>query len=183
MIPAHRISVPILAVLLLVLPASLLRADSKEKIDSGAEVALARLLEHAPQAGPLLDQAVAVLVFPDVVEMGFGVGGEFGQGAMLLDGEPRTYHVIAGVSFGLDLSTQYKSEILLFMSEEALRQFNAGSRWQVGVDGAVTVAKAEMLADLDSLGAEEDVIGFIFSNNGLISNLSLDGAKISRIAK
>ena len=27
------------------------------------------------------------------------------------------------------------------------------------------------------------VVGFIFSNNGLISNLSLDGAKISRIAK
>jgi lipid-binding SYLF domain-containing protein len=183
MIAALRTPALMLTALLLALPAPRLLADSKEKIDSGSEVALSRLREHAPEAGPLLDRAVAVLVFPDVVEMGFGVGGEFGQGAMLLDGEPRTYHVIAGVSFGLDLSVEYKSEVLLFMTDDALRQFNASSRWQVGVDGAVKVARADALAGADTLDDDHDVIGFIFTNNGLVSNLSLDGAKISRIAK
>ena len=71
-----------LVVPLLVLAAPSLYADSKEKIDSGASQALQRLRAHSPHSDTLLDQAVAVLVFPDVVKMGFGVGGEYGEGVL-----------------------------------------------------------------------------------------------------
>lgn len=168
---------------LLALFAPSVYADSKEKIDAGVSQALERLRGHAPVAGELLEQAVAVLVFPDVVKMGFGVGGEYGEGALLVDGQTQAYYVIAGVSFGLEAGAEYKSEVLLFMTEEALRKFRNSSSWQVGVDGAVVLAKEGAEGAVDTLNTRDAVRGYIFSNRGLIFNLSLDGAKITRIAR
>ncbi len=172
-----------LALPLLLLAAPSLYADSKEKIDSGASQALQRLRAHSPSAGALLDEAVAVLVFPDVVKMGFGVGGEYGEGVLLVKDEAQAYYVIAGVSFGLEAGVEYKSEVLLFMTEDALRQFRNSSGWQVGVDGAVAIPDSGAERSFDSMTARASVIGLIFSNRGLIFNLSLDGAKITRIAR
>lgn len=169
--------------LLLALAAPALWADSKEKIDSGAADALVKLRAHSEVAGELVDKAVAVLVFPDVVKMGFGVGGEYGEGVLLKDGEAQAYYVIAGVSFGLDLGVEYKSEVLLFMTEEAVRKFRNSSGWRVGVDGAVAILDLGAEKRVDTLNTSEPVVGIIFSNRGLIFNLSLDGAKITRIAR
>ena len=55
----------------------------------GSVAALEDLRKHSAKAGELLDQAAGVLVFPDVVKMGFGVGGEFGEG-VLIDLAPLT---------------------------------------------------------------------------------------------
>jgi lipid-binding SYLF domain-containing protein len=174
---------PALVALLLVLGAPSLYADSRETIDAGVSQALQRLRAHSPEAGELVDRAVAVLVFPDVVKLGFGVGGEYGEGALRIGGETQAYYVIAGVSFGLEAGAEYKSEVILFMTEEALRKFRNSSGWQVGVDGAVVLAKAGAEGAIDTLNSREPVLGFIFSNRGLIFNLSLDGAKITRIAR
>lgn len=168
---------------LLALAAPFSLADSKETIDSGVSLALERLREHSPEAGGLVDKAHAVLVFPDVVKMGFGVGGEYGEGALQIGGVTQAYYVIAGVSFGLEAGAEYKSEVILFMTEEALRKFRNSSGWQVGVDGAVVLAKEGVEGAFDTLNSKEPVLGFIFSNRGLIFNLSLDGAKITRIAR
>jgi len=94
-------SVSLLLAFFLLFSAPGLRADSREKIDLGTREALAKLREHAPQAGDLLDQAAGVLVFPDIVKLGSGVGGEYGEGSLLVEGQPTSYFVTAGASFGL----------------------------------------------------------------------------------
>lgn len=176
--------------LALVLMASLLAlaapfsvADSKETIDANTIQALARLRAHSPEAGELVDKAYAVLVFPDVVKMGFGVGGEYGEGALQIGGVTQAYYVIAGLSFGLEAGAEYKSEVILFMTEEALRKFRNSRGWQVGVDGAIALPDSGAEKSFDTLTAQGPVLGFIFSNHGMLFNLSLDGAKITRIAR
>jgi lipid-binding SYLF domain-containing protein len=181
--PNHPVLLRGLLALLLALGAPALWADSKEKIDAGAAEALVKLRAHSEVAGELADKAVAVLVFPDVVKMGFGVGGEYGEGVLLKDGEAEAYYVIAGVSFGLDLGVEYKAEAILFMTEEALREFRNSSGWRIGADGAVAILDLGAEKRVDTLNTREPVVGFIFSNRGLIFNLSLDGAKITRIAR
>ena len=173
----------VLVASLLALAAPFSVADTKEAIEAGASQALARLRAHSPAAGELVDKAHAVLVFPDVVKMGFGVGGEYGEGALQIGGVSQAYYVIAWVSFGLEAGAEYKSEVILFMTEQALRDFRNSSGWQVGVDGAVVLAKEGAEGAIDTLNSREPVLGFIFSNRGLIFNLSLDGAKITRIAR
>ncbi len=175
--------VPALMTLLLFLPAPLLRADNKDAIDTGSAAALVKLRDHSPKAGELLDRAAGVLVFPDIVKMGFGVGGEYGEGSLLVPGKPTSYFVTAGGSFGLQVGIQTKSEVILFMTEEALKKFQNSAGWKVGVDGSVALVKMGVDGSFDSNTLRESIVGFIFSNKGLMYNLTLEGSKITRIAR
>lgn len=159
------------------------RADSRAVIDAQTEQALERLQAHNADAATLLGQARGVLVFPDIVKMGFGVGGQYGEGALLVDGEAVAYYATSGASFGLQLGAQYKSEVILFMSDEALAEFRASPGWQVGLDGSVTVVTLGAGGKFDIKQLTEPVIAFIFSNEGLMYNLTLEGSKITRIAR
>ena len=172
-----------LVTLLLLLPAPLLRADSKETIDTGSLAALEKLRAHSDKAGELLDKAAGVLVFPDIVKMGFGVGGEYGEGTLLVPGKPTSYFVTAGGSFGLQVGVQKKSEVILFMTDEALKKFQNSSGWKVGIDGSVALVKLGVDGSIDSNTLRQSVVGFIFSNKGLMYNLTLEGSKITRIAR
>jgi lipid-binding SYLF domain-containing protein len=167
----------------LALGAQSARADSKSFIDAKSQEALERLRAHSPAAGSLLDGAAGVLVFPDVVKMGFGVGGQYGEGSLLIGGEPVAYYATAGASFGLQLGAQYKSEVILFMTEEALTEFRGSQGWEVGVDGSVAVVDVGAGGKVDTQTLKQPVVAFIFSNKGLMANLTLEGSKITRIAR
>ena len=67
-----------------------------------AERAAGRHL-HAPT---LADKAVGMLVMPLVTEAGFGVGGAYGRGALIVGGATVDYYAQAKASFGLQLGAQ-----------------------------------------------------------------------------
>jgi lipid-binding SYLF domain-containing protein len=98
-------------------------------------------------------------------------------------GEPVAYYATAGASFGLQLGAQYKSEVILFMNQDALDKFRASPGWEVGVDGSVAVIQLGAGGKFDSKQLTQPVIAFIFSNQGLMYNLTLEGSKITRIAR
>ncbi|MEZ5567094.1 MAG: hypothetical protein R3E54_01865 [Halioglobus sp.] len=54
--------------------AGLTRADDKAMIDANTERALNWLRASDVDTAQLLERAAGVLIFPDIVEMGFGVG-------------------------------------------------------------------------------------------------------------
>lgn len=179
----HSRATIILLGLLLFLTGPLLQADSVEEIDAGSIQALERLKSHAEGIENLLQDAAAVLVFPDVVKLGFGVGGQYGEGVLLVKGEPVAYYATAGASFGLQLGAQSKSEVILFLTREALVDFRNSRGWEVGVDGSVALPEQGAGGRIDTRNISEPVVGFIFSNQGLMGNLSFEGAKITRIAR
>lgn len=174
---------PTLITVVLLALSPTLRADGKAKIDAGSQAALEALRGHSADAGELMDKAAGILVFPDIVKMGFGVGGEYGEGSLLVVDRPTSYFVTAGASFGLQAGVQVKSEVILFMTDDALRKFQNSSGWKVGVDGSVALAKLGADGSVDSSTLNESVVGFIFSNKGLMYNLTLEGSKITRIAR
>lgn len=167
----------------LCLGAQAVLADSRNHIDAKSREALDRLRQHSPEAGPLLDRAAGILVFPDVVKMGFGVGGQYGEGSLLVGGKPVAYYATAGASFGLQLGAQYKSEVILFMTEEALVDFRGSQGWEVGVDGSVVILDAGAGGKIDSRTLNRPVVAFIFSNKGLMGSLTLEGSRFTRIAR
>lgn len=158
-------------------------ADSKAVIDAGTSRALVELREHSARAGELLDQAAGVLVFHDVVKMGFGVGGQYGEGELLVDGVPVAYYSTVGASFGLQIGAQVKTEVILFMTEEALNGFRTSPGYEVGVDTSVAVINLGRGKDVNTRTIKDPVIGFIFSNKGLMYNLTFEGSKITRLAR
>lgn len=158
-------------------------ADKREHIEAKSREALEHLLVSHPEAERLLKKAAAVLVFPDVVRMGFGVGGEYGEGALLVKDQPVAYYATAGASFGLQVGAQRKSEIILFMTRQSVIDFRNSRGWEVGIDGTIAVVEEGVSIGSDTLFANEPVIGFILSNRGVMAGLSFEGGKISRIAR
>jgi lipid-binding SYLF domain-containing protein len=67
------------------------------------------------------------------------------------------------------------------MTIKALNQFRNSDGWEAGVDGRVAVATVGANGTIDLKMARQPVIGFIFSNKGLMHNLTFEGAKMSKI--
>jgi lipid-binding SYLF domain-containing protein len=170
----------------LVLAAALPRssaAASAVEIDAEVDAALIRFYEEVPVARDLAKKAKGILIFPSVVKAGFGVGGEYGEGALRVGGRSVAYYNTAAASIGFQIGVQSRAEVLMFMTRDALDRFRASDGWEVGVDGSVAVVKVGVAGEIDTNTISDPVIGFVFGEQGLMANLSLEGAKITQLDK
>ena len=158
-------------------------AASKQEIDAQVRETLGQFQKQTSAGHELAQKAAGMLVFPKVIKAGIGIGGEYGEGALLIHGKPVAYYNIASASIGLQLGAQARSEIVLFMNEHALGNFRSSQGWKAGVDGSVALATLGAGGSIDSETAKKPIIGFIFSNQGLMYNLTFEGSKISKITK
>ena len=170
------------ALLVLMAPVAV-PAATREVIDREVQQALVDFRAYAPAAIELMDRAAGVLVIPKMTRAGFGIGGQYGEGALQVNGATQAYYSAAGASIGLQVGVEVRSHVLLFMTEASLRQFQRSDGWEVGIDGSVALATLGAGGSIDTQTAQEPVIGFIFSNTGLMFNLSLGGVKISPIER
>ena len=174
--------VMLVGLLILTLGASVAaRAESKQEIDVSVKDTLQRFTNANPAHAELLRKAVGVLVFPRITKAGAGIGGEHGNGALLKGGTIANYYSLTSASLGLTLGAGQRSEVLLFMTHDALEKFEASHTWNVGVDAQVALVSqgAGGQYDTDTLG--KPILGFVFDEKGLIGDLSLKGSKIKRI--
>ncbi len=128
-----------------------------------------------------LSKVKGYLVFPSVVKGGFVVGGEYGEGALRINGKTKHYYSIASGSIGFQAGLQQTSYIIAFVSQNALDNFIKSNGWEAGVDGAVTVAKWGAGKDIGSISFEKPIYAFVFGAKGLMYNLTLEGTKFTRI--
>ncbi len=174
---------------LILLPAFLLvfitasHAASKEEIDIKVESSLERFKEEVNGGEKFLQKAKGVLVFPDVVKAGFGIGGEYGEGALLINGETADYYSTAGASIGFQFGAQFKTVMLVFLEQNALDKFRNSDGWEAGVDGSVALVELGAGKDVNSVNFDNPIVGFVFSNKGLMYNLTLEGSKMTRLNK
>jgi lipid-binding SYLF domain-containing protein len=158
-------------------------AASAVEIDAEVDAALVSFYQEVPAARELAAKAKGILIFPRVVKAGFGVGGEYGEGALRVAGASIGYYNTAGASIGFQIGVQARAEVLLFMTQDALDRFRNSDGWEVGVDGSVTVVKVGVAGEIDTTTIGDPVIGFVFGEQGLMANLSLEGAKITKLDK
>jgi lipid-binding SYLF domain-containing protein len=158
-------------------------AASTVEIDAEVDAALVSFDQEVPAARELAAKAKGILIFPRVVKAGFGVGGEYGEGALRVAGASIGYYNTAGASIGFQIGVQARAEVLLFMTQDALDRFRNSDGWEVGVDGSVTVVKVGVAGEIDTTTIGDPVIGFVFGEQGLLANLSLEGAKITKLDK
>lgn len=175
----------IAALLSLVLAASLgsgpAQAADAAEIDARADLALDRLLAGSEAARALSARAVAVMIFPDVVKAGFGFGGQYGEGALRRDGVTVGYFSIASASFGFQIGAQAYSQVLFFMTEDALATLDRTRGFELGADASVAVINAGASLDVTTTTLQDPIVAFVTGQRGLMAGISLEGSKISRI--
>ncbi len=129
----------------------------------------------------LMQKAAGVLIFPRITKGGAGVGAEYGEGVLQVGGKTVDYYKLSGASVGATLGVAERSEIVLFMTPEALGRFMKSRVWTVGVDAEVAVVKGAG-GSYDSETLRKPIIGLrLYDEKGLIADISLEGTKISRL--
>ena len=153
----------------------------KQEIDAGVDGALNRLFSTNAGARDLAQRAQGVLVFPRVISAGLVVGGEYGEGALRSKGATVGYYSTSQASVGLTAGGQSKAVIIMFMTPEAYNKFVSSKGWTAGADANVAVAKIGADGRLDTLTSQQPVIAFVQTNAGLMFDVSVNGAKISKL--
>jgi lipid-binding SYLF domain-containing protein len=159
------------------------QARSAPAIDADVRDTLYEFDRHIRGSRDLLERSAAVLVFPSVIKAGIGIGGEYGEGALLIRGRTVDYYNTVSASVGFQLGAQARSIVIVFMTEDALRSFQRVNGWKVGVDGSVALITIGVGGSIDTSKIVKPIVGFIFDNKGLMYNLTLEGSKISRISR
>lgn len=161
------------------------QAATAREIDAAVDAALNRFAEQVQGARAFLQDAKGVLVIPGVVQAGFGIGGQYGQGALRVHNRTVGYYSLASGSIGFQFGAQKKDVILVFLQQRALEVFEtkvqSDKGWQVGVDGSVVLVNLGAHAAISSATYNQPIVGFVVGQQGLMYNLTLQGTKISRI--
>ncbi len=158
-------------------------AASAREIDVKVDVALERFEREVGGGKRFLASAEGVLVFPSVIKAGIGIGGEYGEGALRINGKTVAYYSTAAASIGLQLGAQSKTVVLVFLDKKALSDFRNSSGWKAGVDGSVALITLGAGGTVDTENIKDPIVGFVFSNKGLMYNLTLEGSKYTKLDK
>jgi lipid-binding SYLF domain-containing protein len=154
----------------------------RQAIESSVDSALATLYQQEQGSRELVSRARAVLVFPAVLEAGFIVGASRGEGALRVNGKSVSFHRTTAGSIGLQAGAQSTAMFVLFMTEDALRNFQNSRGWTAGVDASVTMISVGASARMTTATAQQPVIGYVLSNSGLMAGVSIDGARVTRLS-
>ena len=165
------------------LSASAVLAASAAKIDRESDKALQVFREDVNGAEIFLQQAAGYLIFPRVIKIGVGIGGESGEGVLRVGGQTVAYYRTTAGSVGFQLGAQAKSIVIAFMTKESLQKFRDSSGWKIGVDGSVALVDLGVGKTIDSHNLKDPVVGFIFGSKGLMYNLTLEGSKFTKLDK
>jgi len=180
----HRLLLAVVAAITVsALASTPARAASATEIDARVQGALEELYASAPEARTLASKASGILVFPRVFKGGWIIGGEWGEGALLVDGQTVQYYRITAAGVGFLFGGQAKKQVLMFMSPEALASFRQGSGWEAGVDGSVAVVQFGAGNQFDTNSTKDPIIAFVYGNKGLMFDVSLEGTKFWKVQK
>ena len=158
-------------------------AASAKEIDIKVDATLKLFKEKVKGGSEFLKSANGVLVFPSVIKAGIGIGGEYGEGALRVRGKTVDYYSTVAASIGFQLGAQSKSIVLVFMTSKALKDFRNSEGWKAGVDGSVAVVEWGAGEDINTVDIKDPIVGFVFSNKGLMFNLTLEGSKFTKLDK
>jgi lipid-binding SYLF domain-containing protein len=156
-------------------------AAGAAELSRDAAASLQKLYASVPAAKALGPTAHAILVFPKVTKAGLGVGGQFGEGALLKGGKAVAYYNTAGASMGLQAGAQQFGYALFFMNEKALAQLDKAEGFEVGVGPTLVVVDEGMAKSTTTTSMKSDIYAFIFGQKGLMGGLGVQGNKITKI--
>jgi len=158
-------------------------AKSATEIEIEVDQTIKEFKQEIKGGAEFLKRASGVMVFPTVLKAGFVLGGEYGEGALRVGGKTVDYYSTAAASLGFQIGAQAKSIVVVFMNSEALADFRKSEGWKAGVDGSVALVEWGVGEDINTIDVKDPIVGFVFSNKGLMFNLNLEGSKFTKLEK
>lgn len=158
-------------------------AATAAELNANGKAALDRLYAQSDRARRYGRDARAILVFPKIIKAGFMIGGQGGEGVLLVRGQPAGYYKIGAASFGLQAGGQSFSYALFLMNDAALTYLRKSDGWAIGSGPSVVVVDKGAAMSTTSTTLAKDVYAFPFGQKGLMAGLGLEGSKITPIRR
>jgi len=133
----------------------------------------------------LLEKAECVIVFPSVKKLAFGIGAEYGRGAMVCRtgdkfrgpwGAPAMY-ALEGGSFGFQIGGEATDLILLVMNDRGMESI-LSSKVKLGGDASVAGGPVGRDASADTDAWMRAEILSYSRSRGLFAGISLEGTTL-----
>lgn len=157
------------------------QAASSDDLNRDSAQALQHLTETNHTAAEISRHARAVLIFPNIVKAGLVFGGAYGEGTLMKGGHVVDYYNSVTGSWGLQAGAQSYGYVVFLMSNKAEQYVNKSDGWEIGVGPTVVVVDEGVAKNLSTSTLKDDAYAFIFSQQGLMAGVSIEGTKISRI--
>jgi len=173
----------VLAITLLAAPAAHARSGTQVTID-GARKTLADLRHDKAfgTAAHAMHQARAVLIVPRLIKGGFMVGGEGGNGVLMLQARDGiwsnpAFYAIGAASFGLQAGLEQSELVLLVMTQKGLDGL-LHDHFKIGAQAGIAVATLGSGVEAAISGPTPPDIIVWSSSTGVYGGLTIDGSII-----
>ena len=174
-------TIPLLLAILLAFTTISMAEDTAQEIDNDANEALMVFYKEVNGGKKFLDNAKGYVVFPDVKEAGFFIGGKYGEGALRVNGVTKGYYSITSASMGMQMGAQQYSLIIALTTDDALKTFMRDDDWETELDVNIAVAEYNAEEEADDVDFGSNMVGFVFDSKGMMGNFSFEGTRFERI--
>lgn len=150
------------------------RAEEQAAI-SQARATVQTMTARDPSLQAVLDRAYGYIVFPQVGEGAFIVGGARGRGVAFERGRPVGFTTITEGSIGLQAGGQSFSEIVVFEDPGAFQRLRSG-QFDLTADAQAIALTAGVAANATFQGG---TAVFVLPEGGLMAGVSVGGQQIN----
>ena len=150
-------------------------------IDNRVDSTVAYMFQKYPSTRDLAAKSTGMLVMPLMTEVGLGLGGGYGRGALRVNDVTVDYYSATAANVGLQIGAQQYAHVLFFMTPDALEGFRRSSGWAIGADVEYVFNNSAENLRAESTTSVAPVVAIVFGQAGAKIGASLEGVKYNRI--
>jgi len=150
-------------------------ATQRAELHETASQTVAQMTARDPGLQTLLDQSAGYLVFPEVKQGGFVVGGAGGKGVLFEKGRPAGFAELTQASVGAQIGGQKYAEIVVIRDQFALDRVRA-SNVDLGAQASAVIVKSGAAAS--TRFNDSGLAVFVQPTAGAMVNASVTGQRV-----
>ncbi|MEL6265121.1 MAG: lipid-binding SYLF domain-containing protein [Pseudomonadota bacterium] len=158
-------------------------AESAAELDAKVAAALDALYASEPGTRDLAAQSKAIMVFPEIVKGGVIIGGQYGEGALLIDGATQGYYSIASASFGLQFGGQTYGYAMFILTDAGLQYLKDTKGLELGVGPTIVGGDKGWSNSLGTNDIQGDIAPVFFGQEGVMVGGGIQGSKITPVER
>jgi lipid-binding SYLF domain-containing protein len=144
------------------------------RMESRSSNTLAEMRERDASIAPLLDNAYAFAVFPEVGKAGFIAGGASGAGILYEHGRPSGNVKLTQASLGAQAGAQSYAELVILDNQDQVNKLKNGS-FDLGGNVNAVILKQGAAAQM---GTTRGLTVFVMPRGGAMVDVSVAGQQI-----
>jgi len=169
-------SISVMAIFLMVFGSSAQNSKDQRVIDD-AQRAKKELVAKDKGLDLFFRNSTGYVIFPNVGEGGFILGGASGNGAVYENGNLIGMADLKKVDVGFQFGGQALIEVIFFETEESLNEFKAG---QYTISGDISAVVVESGVS-ESANYNDGVVVFALPKAGLMVDVSVGGQRLTYV--